>query len=529
MMKRSFLYFKILVVVVLFSVGTEVQAQDAVGITHSVIQLPTELKLEDQIYEDINQDGLKDLALATSHRDRRFVRSVRIHYQQASQPRFRNEPDHIIPLTRDVIAYACADTDPHPGAEILLFTANACFGCRIQKESRNRIYKIVACDFLWQLPDPHHAFSWQGGVLDFDGDGRIDLLLPQSDGLKVLIQKETGFMPAPLLAVSKDRQINRSNVRMDNDQSGRRLTIGFEGASRFFGTDKRPKPLVSVHHDVGVPLFTDWNGDRRYDILTQTSSHMYLWQQGSQETFTHTPLDIPLPIDDHQDTGMVDITNKQYVLDLNGDSCCDFILFTRDRHSKKRLFTQVLIYINHRDKEDRHALFGDQGMPEQLLKIAGVPGQAQLTDINGDGYPDLSFVTFRPDLLDQVKTLAAKAVKLQFLAFLNYRGRFSSKPDLTQDVYVSVDEQENSNTDQGRFLVDFNGDGLLDVLVRDTKTHIGLRLLRKTKKGMQISKTDVWDTTIGEKARLLYEHTQNPSDPVFLIAAPDQLIHVRFP
>jgi hypothetical protein len=529
-MKRSFLYFRYsLIVVMLCTMSKVSHAQNATEVAYSVIQLPQELKLEDQVYEDINQDGLKDLALATSHRDRRYVRSVRIHFQQNSKPRFKNEPDHIVSLTSDVIAYACVDTDPHPGAEILLFTANACFGYRIQEESRDRIYKIAACDFLWQLPDPHHVFSWQGAVLDFNSDGRVDLLLPRADGFRVLLQGETGFMPTSLLEVPRDKHVNRSNVRMDRDQSGGRLTVGFEGVGSFLGIDKRPQSLVSVHHDLSVPLFTDWNGDRRYDILTQTSSHMYLWQQGTQETFAHAPLEIPLPVDDRQDTGMIVIATKQYVLDLNRDSCCDFILFTRDRHSKKRLFTQVLVFINPNDAQSQNALFGDQGIPQQLLKIAGEPGKAQLADINGDGYPDLSFVTFRPDLLDQVKTLAAKAVKLQFLAFINHRGRFSPRPDLIQDVYVSVGEQENSNFDQGRFLVDFNKDGLLDVLVRDTKTHIGLRLLRKTKKGMQISKADMWDTTIPEKARLLYEHTQTPSEPVLLITSPDQIIHVRFP
>jgi hypothetical protein len=215
-------------------------------------------------------------------------------------------------------------------------------------------------------------------------------------------------------------------------------------------------------------------------------------------------------------------------LDLNRDQRCDFIMFTRDKNAKKKVFTQILIYLNPKNSENDDTLFGHEGIPQQLLKIAGLPGKAQLEDINDDGYPDLSFITFRPDLLDQVKTLASKSIKLQFLGFFNNKGRFSRRPDISQDVHVSLSEQGNSESDQGRFLLDYNEDGLLDVLVRDTDKHIGLRLLRKTKNGIHIAKTNIWDMTIPEKARIQYEQTKNHAKPVLLILGPDQIIHVRF-
>ena len=161
--------------------GTHAQ-DDAARPLSSVIQLPTELKLEDQLFEDINHDGLKDLALSTSHRKTGFVRSLRIHYQQKNDMGFKMEPDYIIRMTPDVIAYACADTDPHAGKEMLLFTANACFGYRLKKDNKDRVFKIAESEFLWQLPDPHHVFSWQGAVLDFNGDDRADLFFAQSKG-----------------------------------------------------------------------------------------------------------------------------------------------------------------------------------------------------------------------------------------------------------------------------------------------------------------------------------------------------------
>lgn len=494
----------------------------------SVVQLPTELKFEDLLFEDINHDGLKDLVLSTSHRKTRFARSLRIHYQQQNGMGFTLEPNEVIALTPDVIAYACADTDPHAGEEVLLFTANACFGYRLQQENRDRVFKIASCEFLWQLPDPHQVFSWQGAVLDFNRDGRVDLFLPQSEGFRVWLQTDSGFSPTALLCPPEDqRSPNDSRVRVERDQSRISVGLGLDGAGGLFQAEKPAQPLVNVSHSINVPLFTHWNGDRYHDVLTQTSKHLHVWQQGTDEAFQAKPhLSLELPKDEKRDTG-IDMSANQYVLDLNGDQRSDFVMFSRDLNSKK-VFTQILIYLNHTNSDKEPALFGAEGIPQQLLKIAGLPSNAQWEDVNCDGYPDLSFVTFRPDLLDQAKTLASRSIEFQFLSFINRAGSFSRRPDLSQAMHMSLQEQGRSQSDQGRFFVDFNDDGLLDLLVRDQDEHIGLRLLRKTKNGMQIEKTHVWDMSISAKARIVYEKTQDKGNPVLLMVEPSQITWVRF-
>jgi hypothetical protein len=251
-----------------------------------------------------------------------------------------------------------------------------------------------------------------------------------------------------------------------------------------------------------------------------------VWQQGTSKAFHREPtLSLKLPKDE-QGNPDLDIAANQYVVDLNQDNRCDFILCTKDKTSKK-LFTQILIYLNHKGSDHKDALFDEQGMPNQLMKIAGLPSKAQLEDINGDGYPDLSFVTLRPDLLDQVKTLASKSIELQFLAYFNHKGRFSKRPDLTQAMYLQIDGQGGADEKQGRFLLDLDKDGLLDLLVRDTREHIGIRLLRKTRSGFQILKAYAWDMTIPEKSRIVYEKTQS-NKPVLLIVGHDQIMYVRF-
>lgn len=511
-----------LAVLFLCLLNSGVRAQDDSSSTiNSIIQLPGDLSLEDHVYEDINLDGLKDLALSVSNRKKPYERSLRIYYQQDGDTGFKMEPDEIITLTTDVIAYAFADTDRNPGAEILLFTANACFGYRLQEESKGKIFKITDCEFLWQIQDPYKVFSWQKGVFDFNNDGRMDFVLPQSNGIKMFIQKEEGFVATPLLKMPSGISTNTSQIQVSRNRSNTRTGLSFDGAGDLFGAEKPEKPLVNVNHSINVPLFTDFDGDNLCDIL-QVSNFIYVWKQEKNEPYlqqNYIRLEIPKDISEN--------AGDQYILDLNRDKRCDFILFARDRNTKK-VFTQILIYINHKNPENEDILFDENGIPLQMIKIAGLPGKVQFEDINCDGYPDLSFITFNPDLLDQVKTLASKSIKLQFLAFINDNGKFSRNPDINEEINVLLDNKIRSEAEQGQFFIDYNKDGLLDILVRDTNNHIGLRLSGKTKNGINISNKNVWDMTIPEKSNIVYEQKDKDIKPVLLITGPAQIIHVRF-
>ena len=90
-----------------------------------------------------------------------------------------------------------------------------------------------------------------------------------------------------------------------------------------------------------------------------------------------------------------------------------------------------------------------------------------------------------------------------------------------------MDGQGDSDQKQGRFLLDLDKDGLLDLLVRDTPKHIGIRLLRKTRNGIRILEAHAWDMTIPENARIVYEQTHTKK-PVLLIVGSDQIMYVRF-
>ena len=514
--------FGVLVVFAFFLSSSAAWAQDGATSLCSVLQWPKEFTLADQIFTDVDGDGLKDLALSGATADASTSRAVRIYRQRSDDPRFIQVPDWVVPLTQDVIAYAFAQVGPGPGKEMLLFTASACFGYRLEAEQADQVHKIADGDFLWQLPNAYHAFSWQGAIRDFDGNGRDDVFWPQTDGFRLLMQQDDGFTVTPFRATPSEARSVDTRPRRDPDDEdvGMRLELQFRETGKLFGYNLTADDLISELHETRVPVFVDFDGDARIDVLNQARTHLIVWPQGSD-----APRIWPLPLDP-DDSPAFDL-NQQYILDLNRDRQCDFVLFSKDKNSKE-LATQVLIYMQDRDADPEHPLFGRQGVPAQLLKIAGLPSEVQWADINRDGYPDLSFMVFRPDLLDQVKTLTSRSLQLQFVMFLNDKGRFSRTPDMIKEVTVAIEEDGDSRNPQGRFLVDYNGDGLLDMFVRDSESHIGLRLLRQRKNEVSISDAMAWDMTIPADARIVHETSGPDETPVLLVMGGRQIMYVRF-
>ena len=488
----------------------------------SVLQWPKDFTLRDQTFTDVDNDGLKDLVLSDATANASTARALRIYKQRSENPRFHQEPDWVVPLTPDVIAYAFVQTSPDSDKEILLFTAGACFGYRLDETQGDRITKLIECDFLWQLPDAYHAFSWQQAVRDFNDDGKDDVFWPQTGGFRLLMQQDDGFAITPFRATPREsRSVDDwMGARVRNNDVGMSLELRFRDMGQMFGYNLSGGDLIHERRESHVPVFVDFDGDSHIDVLNQTRTRLVVWSQGSD-----VPSIWPLPLDPN-DSRVFDM-NQQYLLDLDRDSRCDFVLFSKDENSKS-LATQILIYKQNVGANSEPSLFGVQGVPAQLLKIAGLPSEVQWADVNQDGYPDLSFLVLRPDLLDQVKTLTSRSLQLQSLLFLNDKGRFSRTPDMIQEVTVAIQDDGENRDPQGRFLVDYNGDGLLDLFVQDSGSHIGLRLLRRRGNNLSIDDATAWDMTIPQGARIVHE-TSSPDDaPVLFIIGDAQILYVRF-
>ena len=78
---------------------------------------------------------------------------------------------------------------PEPGREIVLFNATGAYAWNPRESEKARIEKLVACEFLWQIPDRDDVFHWQAGIVDLDADGLEDLVLPTAGGYRIALQR----------------------------------------------------------------------------------------------------------------------------------------------------------------------------------------------------------------------------------------------------------------------------------------------------------------------------------------------------
>ena len=99
---------------------------------------------------------------------------------------------------------------------------------------------------------------------------------------------------------------------------------------------------------------------------------------------------------------------------------------------------------------------------------------------------------------------------------------------MIQEVTLAIREDGESQNPQGRFLIDYNGDGLLDMFVQDSESHIGLRLLQERRNRMSVSDSMAWDMTIPHGARIVHETSGPDATPVLLVIGDHQILYVRF-
>jgi hypothetical protein len=479
------------------------------------LQLPERQHVRDALGIDVDGDGLNDLVLIESGDAEPIARRLALHLQRRDGAAFSSEPDATLTLTPDVVAYAVADVHPDPGAEIVLFTAQAVFAWRWRAPESQRFAKLVDCDFLWQLADRKEAFHWQAGIVDLDRDGLADLALPFPGGWRIALQRRkdgaahfdsTFDVHVPEDGRGGEGTLGRSRKTVVKSPNGRRsVTVSIESDSGLEMEAERiaGSPLVSVSDSVPAAQLVNRDGDGRLDIMCMSGAHVYVFPQRADGRFSDEDrIDLTNPVVADRSREL-DVSYSARVLDLDGDGRTDCVIFAGDKRSKD-VRTQALIFLQGPSRDANHTpgadpLFGAQGLPTQLLVFGGFARALGLEDVDGDGRPDLLVGAIEPDLIDELRTASTERIEAELYVYRNTGHGFTKRPDLTRKLSLPASNTAFSLD----FVGDVDGDGMSEMLVREEKDRLRLYSTRRARDAWSVIEKPVWELAVEPPSPLL--------------------------
>ena len=460
------------------------------GVRAFTLAVPAGERVHDAMTVDLDGNGAFDVVVASE--SGAFARSLHVFLARPGAG-FGGAPDASLALTADVVAWAAGDVAADEGAELVLFNARGAYSWRMHAKAEERFARLAEAEFLWQLPDPALAFAYPRGLLDLDGDGLSDLALPEPGGFRLALQRRApagvSFDLASVLRVPEEEasvgqylSASEGRTGMRGARSESQLRIGLQVES---DRERVPEILLSAVETCPSPHFIDWNADGRLDLLAQGTQHLFVWLQGADGRFAAAPehsLTLPVAADRSR---RLDASYSSHALDLDGDRRADVAIFAGDKRAES-VRTQALFFVQGKERSGgaQAPLFGDKGVPQQLLVLAGFVGSVTFDDVDGDRLPDLVVRGVRPDLIDQLRSASNESIDVDFFVYKNEGGRFSERPILSWQVTVPL-----TNFDLTlRFVGDVDGDRRSELCVRDQPERLRfLRLVPKRGGGLEVA------------------------------------------
>ncbi|MCG3133672.1 MAG: hypothetical protein HMLKMBBP_00888 [Planctomycetes bacterium] len=538
MSPRGLLFVAALAAAATLAAPHGVSAQQRFG-TVTAVQAPKGQSIRSAFLADIDGDGADDLVVATRRGGKRPSRSVRVHLRRSGEATFDPEPDATYDLTPDVCAIGAGDVDPtRAGCEVVLFTSQAVHAWLPRPGEDAEVGKLFDASFLWQMPDTRDVLVWQGSFSDVDGDGRTDLVLPEPDRYRIALQRpaaapEPGrggasWLPVSVLRVPEDEVgedtesagARRLRARAERRRLRVQIAIGEGGDA--------PTDLVDVTESVPAPQILDFDGDGRRDVLAQTASALHVWRQKADGTFPEQPDSTwPLPVVADR-SRRLDVSYSAHAAEFSGDGRADCVFLAGDARSESTR-TQILVFVQ--GAPGPSPLFGGKGEPTGLMVVSGFAGGARLSDVDGDGLPDLSLGVVNIDGLDALAAAAKGTLDTELLVWRNRRGRFERAPDLRWVVPMRGESLRNAKGESvvARFVADATGDGVRDLLVRDQPSHLALRMVRRQGESLSVVERPLWETVLSDGATVHVHEPAGRKPPEVLIVEDGMVRHVRWP
>ena len=434
--------------------------------------------LLDWTFVDVDEDGRDELAL--SARNPRGDRELHLH--RVRDTSVEPEPYVTIPVLDDIVAWTFADVRADlEGKELVLLTRQGAWSFDPRRKGyRGNIARLCEVQLLYDVPSPRALPYWLY-VLDGAAPGCDRLLLPERDGFAAFgPDPRAAEGDLPWTALSHYRRASGWTPPDPNDNSRRRREAEREGEERrarfsltvgeriapFLG-DGASFSVVDDDYRIQAPALVDVNGDGTRDMLLLDGERLNVFIAGA-DGLPEKPTRVEeLP-------GYLEHDGERAALrivDVDGDGDEDVLgIWSEDVDGFEN--AQWRIYVM-RSTADR--LLPEK--PTQVLRFEAAELRVSVTDVDGDGRPDLAIRRFElPSMLETVTGLEFTYGHLIYLG--DRRGTFERKPALKQESVFDEDSVKTVLANR-ELRMDCSGDGIADLVEVNLKGELGVRRVVK--------------------------------------------------
>lgn len=411
---------------------------------------------------DVDDDRRGDLVVVTAEQGKRSI----LLYRQTAGFGFGVEPDWRWTLPAEVVAAGFADVREDPGRELLLLSSGGLYSLSTSRASvRDNLRREIEAEVFPEIADPGALarFDW---VVDLDGDGREEILLPTRDALLVFARRAandpsssdgaSGFVLTDSIPLVAEVERPSGNIRLgigssavETDERQLPRTM-FPGAPTTFPLQESDR-MLSQSVSLDAPRLIDFDGDGNVDAVRLSGPRIRVRRGLPGGRFKKT------------EDEAIDIAaqgGKLELHDMNGDGLPDVVVIDEDGDGLSREFV-VKVFHNQGGGVV-------ESEPSSLLKFQGSQVSFHFVDANGDGHLDL--VATHLQLPTGLGSLTQVYLDTSVLLYLgSEREGLSRKADARFDRRLRPEQlQRILETFVLDMDGDYNGDGLKDLLsIRD--------------------------------------------------------------
>ncbi len=335
-------------------------------------------------------------------------------------------------------------------------------------------------------------------LADLDGDGRLDLLLLDDQGVEVRYRLEGGWLEDGVQVVETRTTFSGSRqffggMRFLNDLDGdgrpdlvlqrygetliRFAPLITAGPQQAAGPEVVLQGGIANHRYQGnrlvtwfpVPTPEDCTGDGLLDIKFHLPDSVLVFSQQPGRAFAATPVEITFP-----EAGEGEERAGRHFGDMTGDGIADLLLFhTLEKddsfREEKNPKTFVELFPGNAELE-----FPDSPVSRSLIRgmvAADDGGETEMLpsfiDLNGDGLLDILGISFDVGVFQLVKLATVQKITVEIF-FKNYlqnpQNGFHGIAVHEEKEKIKLNLRDLEMPDFPFFSGDFNGDGIRDYI-----------------------------------------------------------------